>query len=897
MDIFGSRHDGTALFKKARNCEVSIHKLISQQVIFKNPLCIVLNHNSKKQTLEDLRLSLQFACLSVVTLLSDQFIVPDLWQQNAVRALLAGRDVIVDAPTGAGKTHIFELLIKSGYRGKAVYTVPTRALANDKFLEWKQRGWDVGITTGDIVIDPQAAIVVATLETQKRTILEGKGPALLVVDEYQMLADPARGSNYEIVLAMAPAQTQLLLLSGSVANPEQVAAWLSRCGREVSTVATKERPVPLDEVNLESLPDKVPPHIEGHLPRRLARALLSGLGPVMVFAPKRRAAERLAVHFASMITSPDLLQLSPEQKKLAGPQLARILKKRVAYHHSGLSYAQRVGLIEPLAKNGQLKLICSTTGLGAGIHFSVRSVLVLDREYRSGQVHRLIRPDELLQMFGRAGRRGLDDQGSILFSEGKARLGDAHPLALSRTDQVDWPALLTLMHAAAQSKQDPLEAARSLTSRLFSKNRVPLGLETFLNRPTSPTSQSGCVKVSTSHPSVGCGEQKLAGGSVREFKNKAGYWERQRPERTVKLADALILERDDWRPALSSPRTLAKLKFGVSCRLENAEGAKRYGREAPLAQFPQSKEQHALTLTKWLRKSLRSLGGRWRRKGVPRDLSLEQIEKWVLPDLPFLTQGGQPAELVERSGTLFCRIDFTDTPVMALIDQDGHALLNPETRTREIGGSQLNDQHRKIQDFTGDNSVAGTWQRLGLLDARGHPTRRGLITSFFNGGEGLAIAAALEIEHYAIEELLKDLINLRAGHRFNLVGSGSTPLAAICREAYQSRTFPGYLAQGLPEDYGDGASELLTAKDALITIQKAYPEAEISAGDAERAFTEWRSVRCQIARAPDYPWARWRALRACATESIEHDAPVLNFDLLPSLKRDQTKRHPTLHWV
>jgi superfamily II RNA helicase len=80
----------------------------------------------------------------------NQVAIPDLWQQQAVTALRAGSDVVVQAPTGAGKTLIFELWSNQGKnRGQAIYTVPTRALANDKLAEWRARGWDVGIATGD----------------------------------------------------------------------------------------------------------------------------------------------------------------------------------------------------------------------------------------------------------------------------------------------------------------------------------------------------------------------------------------------------------------------------------------------------------------------------------------------------------------------------------------------------------------------------------------------------------------------------------------------------------------------------------------------------------------------------------------------------------------------------
>src|SRR6266436_7433999 len=189
----------------------------------------------------------------------NQVTVPDLWQQQAVAALREGRDVVVQAPTGAGKTLIFELWSKQGKnRGQAIYTVPTRALANDKLAEWRARGWDVGIATGDLAENLSAPIVVATLETQKNRLIRGDGPALLVVDEYQMLRDPDRGLNYELAIALAPAHTQLLLLSGSVGNPQDVVKCLRRLGRPAELIRHEERPVPLEEVHAHSLNYHVP---------------------------------------------------------------------------------------------------------------------------------------------------------------------------------------------------------------------------------------------------------------------------------------------------------------------------------------------------------------------------------------------------------------------------------------------------------------------------------------------------------------------------------------------------------------------------------------------------------------------------------------------------------------
>src|SRR6266498_3704786 len=130
-------------------------------------------------------------------------VIPDLWQQEAVRALQQGKDVVVQAPTGSGKTYIFELLYPN-LKTQVVFTVPTRALANDKLSEWRARGWDVGISTGDVALNLDAKVVVATLETQRGRFLRGEGPGLLVMDEFQMLGDPMRGVHYELAVALAP---------------------------------------------------------------------------------------------------------------------------------------------------------------------------------------------------------------------------------------------------------------------------------------------------------------------------------------------------------------------------------------------------------------------------------------------------------------------------------------------------------------------------------------------------------------------------------------------------------------------------------------------------------------------------------------------------------------------
>ncbi|HOB32891.1 MAG TPA: DEAD/DEAH box helicase, partial [Verrucomicrobiota bacterium] len=255
----------------------------------------------------------------------NQVTVPDLWQQQAVSALREGKDVVVHAPTGAGKTLIFELWSNQGKnRGQAIYTVPTRALANDKLAEWRARGWDVGIATGDLAENLSAPILVATLETQKNRLIQGDGPTLLVVDEYQMIRDEDRGLNYELAIAMAPERTQLLLLSGSVANPEDVVKWLTRLGRDAVLIRHNQRPVPLEEVHAAQLNWHVPPEIKGYWARLAAKSLAEDLGPLLIFAPRRQAAESMAADLARQLPNPNPLTLSPEQKLIVGEHLARL---------------------------------------------------------------------------------------------------------------------------------------------------------------------------------------------------------------------------------------------------------------------------------------------------------------------------------------------------------------------------------------------------------------------------------------------------------------------------------------------------------------------------------------------------------------------------------------------
>lgn len=807
-----------------------------------------------------------------------QFVVPDLWQQQAVSALREGSDVVVHAPTGAGKTLIFELWSHQGHpKGQAIYTVPTRALANDKLAEWRARGWNVGIATGDLSDNLDAPIVVATLETQKRRLLQGHGPALLVIDEYQMLGDPDRGLNYELAMALAPQATQLLLLSGSVANPQDIVRWLRRIGRQASLVRTDLRPVPLEEVELNQISVHVPPDIRGYWPRAVAKALAEDLGPILLFAPRRSSAESLAAEIARILPVPHPLSLTPEQRHIAGESLTRMLRTRVAYHHSGLSYAVRAGVIEPLAKAGQLRVVVATMGLAAGINFSLRSVALAGDSYRRDAVEHPLRSDEILQMFGRAGRRGIDETGYVLVTENDVRLREAQPAHLARNGLVDWPALLGIMDAATEAGLEPYRAAVQAQERLFTSKPIFIGVESSLRFPNA------ACGLNTDFERARHVRQK-----IRQFLSSTGAWETHHgPQETEAglLVEVLPAptERPETncrcRPALENPEFARIVGEGEPVALAAEHDATRYGVLFPLGSRLSGGE---IYLAKRVRRMLPVRS---------RKLAVTEWDK-VSTGLPkaLAALGYALVRVEEKDQQLFAVADLSKRPVKGIRDTAGAILWRPPQRELPPPACEACPEKAQCLQIEGGRGVVHIWRRLGLLDARGHPSRRGKIVSFFHQGDGLAIAAALEDEGYPIEELVFDLANLDAGFRFaGDDGRWGGRLAVACRRRFGNQTITGYLEDGLPLKYGAGAEAVVAAVHKDPSSKHAWIREHLGAGDIDRAIIEWRSTLRQVAHAPSLAWTRWELLQAKARELLRETESPTNREL-PPLDYAQTKR-------
>jgi hypothetical protein len=595
------------------------------------------------------------------------------------------------------------------------------------------------------------------------------------------------------------------------------------------------------------------------------------MAPLLAFAPRRKAAEELAMQIARMLPEEDPLILTPQQKQIAGEPLKRLLKARVAFHHSGLNYAQRAGLVEPLAKAGQLRVVVATMGLASGINFSMRSVLVTEREYRSGERMHRVRPDELLQMFGRAGRRGLDKIGYIAVAQGKPRLSEARPLHLQRTNELDWPSILRVMQNAILSDAEPLDAARKLTRRLFSAQRIPIGLGQF--KETGPT--------------LSLVSNRRYSQTITEFQNPDGEWERKRAQKRIPLSNTLVYRKEEWIPFLAEPNALSAVKVGSPCRIIHSP-AFIYGKEIPVARMGQKDESSEVVLTRWTLKQLRSSKKQHFKKLSRFNWTLERIEKSILPILPELTQGGLFFEWRERNDIFYARLDYRHAEIFAQIDGKGNGLINPPER-EVVHVADLEIPAESKKDSTVASTAADAWFQLGLIDAHSAPTRRGILFSFFNYGEGLAIAAALEDPSYPLEEIIVHIANIRAGHRFSEHELSSGRLGMTCRSTFRETSFNGYLYKGAPTTYGDGAAEILQMGRKAITNK--FLNEELRMGDIERARLEWHSLLRHIAQAPDLNWDRWLNLKKLAKDRVENLPKPLSVDDLPKLTLNQQQRH------
>jgi superfamily II RNA helicase len=365
---------------------------------------------------------------------------PAPFQLAALEALERG-DVLVSAPTGSGKTWIAEqeiarFLTQQGTRLAGApgiwYTTPLKALSNQKFRRFQGLYGEaaVGLLTGERRVNPRAPVVVATTEILRNALYDvphDQAPDVVVLDEAHYLADPGRGTAWEEILLLSPPATRLLLLSATVPNAGEIAAWMATVRTHPPEVITLEtRPVPLAFLLADGTGRLLPPEPSRVRMREQNQRWLSTvvdgliehhLTPAILFFPSRRGCDDAA---RLLGTRP-----APGEPERAGrlrdwiarvpqlathPLLAALRRGGVAPHHAGHLTAWRM-CVEEMLEAGLVRLVCATTTLAAGLDVPARTV-VLSTLYRHGPGGpEPLTPTEFHQMTGRAGRRGRDTLG------------------------------------------------------------------------------------------------------------------------------------------------------------------------------------------------------------------------------------------------------------------------------------------------------------------------------------------------------------------------------------------------------------------------------------------------------------------------------------------------------
>ncbi|CAN5158061.1 hypothetical protein BH09MYX1_BH09MYX1_06920 [soil metagenome] len=337
-------------------------------------------------------------------------------QEEAILELVSGKNVILATPTGSGKSLVAEALhfISLAKGQRSIYTCPIKALASEKFFTLSRElgPENVGLMTGDAGVNRDAPIICCTAEILSNMALrDGKNADVdnVVMDEFHYYADRGRGVAWQIPLIELP-NARFLLMSATLGNTEPFEEYLTQLtGLPTAVVRSSHRPVPLDFTYRET-----PLH------ETVADLVNKGKSPIYIVGFTQRACAEEAQNLMSVDFS------TKEEKKAItealygvrfdspyGKDFQRFLRHGVGLHHAGLLPKYRL-TVEKLAQRGLLKIICGTDTLGVGVNVPIRTVVFTKLCKYDGEKTAILSVRDFLQISGRAGRKGFDDQGSVV---------------------------------------------------------------------------------------------------------------------------------------------------------------------------------------------------------------------------------------------------------------------------------------------------------------------------------------------------------------------------------------------------------------------------------------------------------------------------------------------------
>jgi superfamily II RNA helicase len=337
-------------------------------------------------------------------------------QENAILELFEEKNVILNTPTGSGKSLVAAAVqFKALAQGKrSVYTCPIKALVNEKWMALcREFGPDnVGLSTGDASVNRDAPILCCTAEILANIALREGARANfqeVIMDEFHYYADRERGVAWQVPLLTLP-QVRFLLMSATLGDTSFFEEELTkRNGRPTVTVQSTDRPVPLEFA-----------YSEISLAQTLERLVSEGKSPVYVVHFTQLEAAQSAQDFTSINVctreEKNAIGNALEGFKFSspyGPDIRRWLKHGIGLHHAGLLPKYRV-LMEQLTQKGFLKVICGTDTLGAGINMPIRTALFTRLCKFDGQKTTILSARDFHQISGRAGRKGFDDRGWVV---------------------------------------------------------------------------------------------------------------------------------------------------------------------------------------------------------------------------------------------------------------------------------------------------------------------------------------------------------------------------------------------------------------------------------------------------------------------------------------------------